>query len=82
LGGGLLRSPQQTALSAQDSSPSGYNLLGIANTGGDTIVVAAIEHHDESTPHGWMYINTCRQLGMSLPGTNKRSAQPDSNEWL
>src|SRR5438093_6065809 len=40
-------------------SPSGYNLLGIANTGGDTIVVAAIDHHDESTPHGWMYINTC-----------------------
>src|SRR4051812_18766005 len=41
-------------------APRGYQLLGIANTRGDTIVVSAIDHHqDEDTPRGWMYKNSC-----------------------
>jgi hypothetical protein len=36
-----------------------YKLLGIANTRGDTIVVSAIDHHDEDAPRGWMYISGC-----------------------
>jgi hypothetical protein len=41
-------------------APGGYQLLGIANTRGDTIVVSAIDHRqDEDTRRGWMYINSC-----------------------
>jgi hypothetical protein len=40
-------------------APDGYKLMGIANTRGDTIVVTALDHRDETTPRGWMYINSC-----------------------
>jgi len=40
-------------------SPSGYHLVGIANTRGDTIVITAIDHTDSAAPRGWMYINEC-----------------------
>jgi len=43
-------------------------LLGIANTGGDSIVITAVQHlrHDPDRLTGWMFIDNCPPIGPTV----------------
>lgn len=57
-------------------APAGnYSLLGVANTGGDSIVISAIAHRrDDPDPtrygpdqlSGWMFVDNCPPIGASV----------------
>ena len=43
-------------------------LLGIANTGGDSIVITAVQHRREGSDRltGWMFIDNCPPIGAMI----------------
>ena len=46
-------------------------LLGIANTGGDSIVVTAVQHRRDRSGNrlsGWMFIDNCPPIGAMISG--------------
>jgi hypothetical protein len=50
-------------------SPAGKSgLLGIANTGGDSIVISAVQHRRDSPERltGWMFIDNCPPIGATI----------------
>ena len=49
--------------------PGNNKLLGIANTGGDSLVITAIQHHRSAPGEriaGWTYIDNCPMPGMAI----------------
>jgi hypothetical protein len=50
-------------------APAGNSrLLGIANTGGDSIVISAVQHRRDNPERltGWMFIDNCPPIGATI----------------
>ena len=65
-------------------TPPNNRLIGIANTRGDTIVITGLDHSDEVTPRGWMYINSCPPAfeTFTTPSTNAGKIQISGFDYL